>query len=1585
MENRKSLKFLIPILVLGFFIAPQNVSAYGVETHAFLTSKTIDFYNQHFKIKVSIDLGPYLIDGARREDNMPRYLNHFYDPVNDRGLDDSSYSGYKSKEWAQNEKLQNRLTYKLFPSTVASILSASQIEKIDPIFDKTNFTWKKAIELYAKGEKEQALFALGHVVHLIQDSAVPDHTRNDSHPPFDNGGSPYENWTHQFSSDNPDKDLASRLKNKNPILLSSLSIYFNETANYSNNNFYSKDSIKNYELPEPDYFEVGSDGENYGVRKDSEFGDYYLIIGSDSLDWSDQNILIFKGERIIKSYWHRLSVKSVQYGAGVIDLFFKEVEKAKNDPSFVIEEPKSILAQVIDTVKGFFGGLFGDGADDLVLVAEIDLNSGDELDDNQVRDEVGSGDIEEIDQLEESIESQVNRVEDAVEESSSTADDELVEIPIEIIQLELESVEPIEVPNAALPVLEQQPSIICSFANTQSPTRQKLIINEVAWAGTLNSTNDEWIELKNISGTELDISGWQVLDKAEQIKVIVPDGIKLPTNGFYLLERTDDSSVPDVEANQIYKGALSNSNEGLRLFNNQCNLIDEVFANSSWPAGDNGAKRTMERSPDLGWHTYSGNGENNIFGTPKKENSLRIISQSGGATPNNNQASTEEQATEEEQEAEMVESQVPKKLLISEVQISGETSKDEFIELYNPNNESVDLTDWVIKRKSSSGIEYSLVSASRLEGKTIPAQGYFLLAHEDYTGTVTSDVVWAKSNSVASNNSVLLYAFDGSVIDKVGIGVASDFETSPYPNNPDNNQSISRDAEIDTDNNAADFILSKPTPKNSDTSGGFLKPDPWEELVVIESEPQSTDHLVISEIFINMEGADNQEFIELYNPTEQPISLADWSLQYLSGSASSTEKIKKKNFINAAVVQPKSFYLVGTGGYDGEQVADMTWSQSLNNIGATVFLVSSTSPIINVDDASVVDRIAYGEGSGLLLPETEIVALSLVGQSLERRVWQNGICFSAQKTGEFLGNGCDSENNAEDFESRSLPNPQNSQNLSEPRLAPTAVQNFNISYELDDLKLKFSWQPSLDANGATSTVTYRLFDTSFASSTLLAETAYLQSEKKIIEIGRDYHFKIITIDRDGLTSSSTSASINVSSFLDSLTFYQASSTPYQLDLFWSDYPFIPVNLKSITSDQIVFPSWHTVIFYYNQEAKITGDLTWFYNPPEGSWGLVMPGGLKVKYPNCFGGDFKTIGTALILPDTSDNCSALAGNHASLALNWDQLEDDHLLLEVITDNFATSTSLGQASSTPVAGEDYVTAAFYAYQPGYEPNNYGLGLVAVDKTKYYFQTDLPVSQPPTAPNEVGFEFDEEFFMLKMQWEKSTDVDTLDNLISYKVNYGSTIIATLNNFIEILVEPGAIYNFEFWSKDDFGNFSSSTLAIYEVPDAPLPYDLIGVSWGNLENASSTILSLEFEEYPFMDSETSSAMVFFLNQLPLPNYSFENDEHGNSFSIAGGNSLRLSYLPCDFGFWTEIITSGGLFFKNTDCPSRSLSTLFSDLLAVKIAEEDTQLTVEVVGEFSENDFITIGFYELSEKDNQGKTYYQNTTNYNKKIYFQP
>ncbi len=179
-----------------------------------------------------------------------------------------------------------------------------------------------------------------------------------------------------------------------------------------------------------------------------------------------------------------------------------------------------------------------------------------------------------------------------------------------------------------------------------------VVINEVAWAGTAANARDEWIELRNNTVREIDLTGWTLRWNEGEDEVIIHFGAAeentkevrrtvIPARGFYLLERTDDNTIRDIEADLIYTGALRNGGETLTLMNADGEVIDIVNADGEeWPAGtDSGGEppyASMERidptaiGTDDNWDSNDGviragedaNGDP-INGTPKAENSRK--------------------------------------------------------------------------------------------------------------------------------------------------------------------------------------------------------------------------------------------------------------------------------------------------------------------------------------------------------------------------------------------------------------------------------------------------------------------------------------------------------------------------------------------------------------------------------------------------------------------------------------------------------------------------------------------------------------------------------------------------------------------------------------------------------------------------------------------------------------------------------------------------------------------------------------------------------------------------------------------------
>ena len=198
-----------------------------------------------------------------------------------------------------------------------------------------------------------------------------------------------------------------------------------------------------------------------------------------------------------------------------------------------------------------------------------------------------------------------------------------------------------------------------------SPCDGKVIISEVAWAGTPSDSNAEWIELENLGETPVDLTGWKIgwyPSKAdpsdESVWTWIPLSgtispaptspctnprrrppitfVKEPGNdlgwkvidmawwvagkdgnegrGYYLLERGSDEAVSDVAADLVYDAPLPDDGAVIELVNSAGEVVDTANAGSGtgWAAGDPRTEATMERTDPLGpdtsdnWHTNPG-------------------------------------------------------------------------------------------------------------------------------------------------------------------------------------------------------------------------------------------------------------------------------------------------------------------------------------------------------------------------------------------------------------------------------------------------------------------------------------------------------------------------------------------------------------------------------------------------------------------------------------------------------------------------------------------------------------------------------------------------------------------------------------------------------------------------------------------------------------------------------------------------------------------------------------------------------------------------------------------------------------------
>lgn len=159
-----------------------------------------------------------------------------------------------------------------------------------------------------------------------------------------------------------------------------------------------------------------------------------------------------------------------------------------------------------------------------------------------------------------------------------------------------------------------------------------VVINEVAWAGSGDNSNDEWIELYNTTNQAVDLSGWVIEDDGSPSYKITSGTIA--PHGYFLIE-DNENAVSNVTADAVINLSLANAGDGLVLKNVDGVSVDKVNGGGgAWYSGDGSSKATMERiDPDVTSDSAgnfasaingnggkaSGNGD--ILGTPRGANS----------------------------------------------------------------------------------------------------------------------------------------------------------------------------------------------------------------------------------------------------------------------------------------------------------------------------------------------------------------------------------------------------------------------------------------------------------------------------------------------------------------------------------------------------------------------------------------------------------------------------------------------------------------------------------------------------------------------------------------------------------------------------------------------------------------------------------------------------------------------------------------------------------------------------------------------------------------------------------------------------
>ena len=156
-----------------------------------------------------------------------------------------------------------------------------------------------------------------------------------------------------------------------------------------------------------------------------------------------------------------------------------------------------------------------------------------------------------------------------------------------------------------------------SVASTDSV----IVFNEIQYHPDTDGT--EWIELRNLMGVHVDLSGWRLTGG---IDLVFEEGTRIAGRGLLVVAAEPDH--PGLKTVEVYPtpftGRLNNRGDSIRLENNSGRVMDrlEYGDDGDWPVGPDGSGATLakrnENTADGGPHNWRASVA--LGGTPGQPN-----------------------------------------------------------------------------------------------------------------------------------------------------------------------------------------------------------------------------------------------------------------------------------------------------------------------------------------------------------------------------------------------------------------------------------------------------------------------------------------------------------------------------------------------------------------------------------------------------------------------------------------------------------------------------------------------------------------------------------------------------------------------------------------------------------------------------------------------------------------------------------------------------------------------------------------------------------------------------------------------------
>jgi hypothetical protein len=199
--------------------------------------------------------------------------------------------------------------------------------------------------------------------------------------------------------------------------------------------------------------------------------------------------------------------------------------------------------------------------------------------------------------------------------------------------------------------------------------------------------------------------------------------------------------------------------------------------------------------------------------------------------------------------------------------------------------------------------------------------------------------------------------------------------------------------------------------------------------------PGIANHVVISEFAPTGPSGANDEFIELYNPTNADVDISNWKLQYKSATGN-TYNTAAYVFPAGTKVVAHRYLLVTGSTYSGGATApgDLSYGTTLQ-LSGTVGHIRLGMPSITTakTDALAVDTVGYGSTADSAEGGSPVTtALPSASATFERKAVDTSTAATMEGGSDALrGNGYDTDNNSLNFVVRTTRQPQSSTSSSE--------------------------------------------------------------------------------------------------------------------------------------------------------------------------------------------------------------------------------------------------------------------------------------------------------------------------------------------------------------------------------------------------------------------------------------------------------------------------------------------------------------------------------------------------------------------------